>query len=406
MYPSIKKGFNLRNLEKYTLYDYKNEEIYNLDEEAFRAARFFTGRWNVDEISIQTGIDANKIKEFTEELIQNDIIIDKKIPNGKLNLDDETQKSPIPSLRSILMHITQRCNLKCVHCYLGEKKALDLPLNLIKTIIPEFYKLQGLRVLISGGEPLMHPQFRELLIFLGQFPLRIMVLTNGYLITPDITKFIKNYVHEVQISIDGIESHNEFRADKNAFSQAINAIKLLKNAEIPVEVATMIHKKNLDELEQLSRLLKKLDVENWTLDVPILTGDLEKNINFVPDLEKAVEALKKYGWGGFPEEESSIFACGSHVCAIMPDGNVSKCQFFGDQPVGNLNNNSLLDCWKIIQKNYIWKQEDLQCAKINCPYLEECKGGCRYRAYTLTKDMLGVDKLRCHSYNFQYNHKK
>ncbi|MFX0142213.1 MAG: radical SAM protein, partial [Candidatus Hodarchaeota archaeon] len=347
------------------------------------------------EISDLTGININELKEFTEGLIKNGIIIDKKIPNGKLNLEDETQRPPLPSLRSILIHITLRCNLKCVHCYLGEKKNLDLPFSLIKKLIPEFYEMQGLRVLLSGGEPLIHPQFNEILKFLSQFPVRIMLLTNGTLITPELVKLIKGNIHEVQISIDGIDSHNEFRADKNAFSKAINAIKMLKKAEIPIEIATMIHNKNLDELPQLSKLLKELNVENWTLDVPILTGEFEKNKNFIPDFEKAVEALKNFGWGGFPEEQSSIFACGSHVCSIMPDGNVSKCQFFGEQPVGNLNKNSLLDCWQKIQKDYIWKQEELKCANINCPHLEDCKGGCRYRAYTLTKDILGIDKIRC-----------
>lgn len=406
MHPVITKNFTLRNLEDYILYDYKNEEIFNLDEEAFRATRLFTGKWSLSEISEQIGINLDELKEFTKDLLQNGIIIDKKNPNGKINLEEETQKPPLPSLRSVLIHITLRCNLKCVHCYVGEKKNLDLPLTVIKKFIPEFYNMQGLRVLLSGGEPLMHPQFKELLKFIGQFPIRIMLLTNGTLMKPELVEYIKEYVHEVQISIDGIESHNEFRADKNAFSKAIGAIKMLKKAEVPIEVATMIHNKNLKEFPRLEKILKELKVENWTLDVPILTGDFEKNKNFVPDFKKAVDALKNFGWGGFPEEQSSIFACGSHVCAIMPDGNVSKCQFFGDKPVGNLNKESLLNCWKKIQKNYIWKQEELKCNKVNCPYLEDCKGGCRYRALTLTNDILGVDKIRCLSYNFNYNNNK
>jgi len=406
MHPVFTNHVVLRNLENYIIYDYKGDEIYNLDDEAFHVTRYFTGKWNLNEISRKTHLEFVKLKEFSDELLEMGIIIDKKVQDAKSDFIKETQKPPFPSLRNILIHITLRCNLKCVHCYIGEKKQIDLPLNIIKKFIPEFYQLQGLRILVSGGEPLLHPQFKEIIEYISQFPLRIMLLTNGTLITPKIAEFLKNHVYEIQISIDGIESHNEFRADKNAYNKAINAIQMLKNKGISIEVATMIHKKNINELNQLSETLKELNVDHWSLDIPVLTGDFIKNRDYIPDLEKAVNALKKFGWGGCPEEEINEWACGSHVCSIMPNGDVAKCQFFSDKPVGNLKEISLLDCWKKIQKNYIWKKKELQCNKLNCPYLEECRGGCRYRAFSLTNDILGIDKIKCISYGFSLDKTK
>ncbi|MHA1377950.1 MAG: radical SAM protein [Candidatus Helarchaeota archaeon] len=400
MYPKLSHHIILRNLENYFLYSIKDGELFNLDEEAFQVAQYFTGRWSLEEISNKLGIKLDELKKFMIELKGLELIIDEKTANGKFDLKRETQKPIFPSLRNILIPITLRCNLNCLHCYIGEKKAVDISFDLIKRVVPEFYNMQGLRILISGGEPLLHPQFNEIIEFISKFRLRLIVLTNGTLITPKKAEFLKKYVNEVQISIDGLESHNRFRADKKAYSRAINGIELLKSENISVEVATMIHKDNIEELPQLSEKLKQLKVDKWTLDVPVLTGDFLNNKDFVPNLERAVSALKNYGWGGFPEEEITPWACGSHVCAIMPDGNVTKCQFFSDKPVGNLNNEPLLDCWKKIQRGFIWKKQDLACSNLNCPYLDECKGGCRYRAFTLTNDFLGIDKVRCVLYNF------
>ena len=67
--------------------------------------------------------------------------------------------APRPSLRYLELLVTDRCNLRCRHCYLGDAPGRDLPLPVLERVAREFEGMQGLRLLISGGEPLLHPDF-------------------------------------------------------------------------------------------------------------------------------------------------------------------------------------------------------------------------------------------------------
>ena len=71
----------------------------------------------------------------------------------------------------------------------------------------------------------------------------------------------------------------------------------------------------------------------------------------------------------------------------MADGNVTKCTFYSDRPVGSIRD-GLRDCWEKTTPVYL---KDLSC---DCQYLEACRGGCRYRA-ELLGDALGKDLYKC-----------
>ena len=64
----------------------------------------------------------------------------------------------------------------------GKVKASELSINRIKTILTEFEEMQGLRVLITGGEPLLHSRFKEINEILPQFFIRKILFTNGLLL--------------------------------------------------------------------------------------------------------------------------------------------------------------------------------------------------------------------------------
>ena len=84
----------------------------------------------------------------------------------------------LPSLRYLELQLTSRCNLTCKHCYLGETTPLDLPAETILRICKEFERMQGLRLLLSGGEPMLHNDFWTLNDALSDFGLRSVLLSN------------------------------------------------------------------------------------------------------------------------------------------------------------------------------------------------------------------------------------
>ncbi|MHA1650274.1 MAG: radical SAM protein [Candidatus Helarchaeota archaeon] len=389
----------MRNLEVPLLYDMFSEDLWELDEEAFTTFQYFTGANTLEEIATKLKIDKSEIQQVIKELGP-EIIINEHDKDAPSKL--ELARAPIPSLRTILIHITRACNLTCRHCYLDKEQKQSIDLERFLSAVSQFEKLQGMKVIISGGEPLLHPKFFEMLEAIKNIKLRKMLLSNGMLIDEKVAQQLKPLVHEVQISVDGTNSHNKFRNNPYAFQKAIQAIKNLIEVGMDVSVATMVHSQNLNELPELEKLLKELQIKSWALDVPSQTGEFKNHPELYPSLEEAGKALKRYGWGAPFEDQHNIYACGAHLCAIMPNGDVCKCGFFESSPVGNLMNMSLAECWRILQKKFIWRQSDLECAAIHCPHLQDCRGGCRFRAYVNSGHLMGLDHVKCMAFGFKY----
>jgi len=396
-YPKLTDRVLLRNLEVPLLYDIISENLWELDEEALTTFQYFTGAWSVSQIATKLNIDKTKLEKIIADL-GTEVVINSK-GSGQIK-KFVINKTLLPSLRTILIHITRACNLECLHCYLDKTRKQYMRPELFISTVSQLDQLQGLKILISGGEPLLHPKLFEMLKAIEQVHLRKVLLSNGTLITADIAKRLQSFVHEVQVSIDGVHSHNVFRKNPTALEKAIRGIQHLKTVGLDVSVATMIHAKNLNELEELESLLKELRVKSWALDIPSKTGEFLQHPELYPSVKEAGAALRKFGWGAPLEDVHDVYACGAHLCAVMPDGNVGKCGFFDDKPIGNLKQKSLVDCWQAIQKSYIWEQSKLDCTSVNCPYLKDCRGGCRFRAYMDTGRLMGVDRVKCETFEF------
>ena len=110
----------------------------------------------------------------------------------------------------VVWNITRRCNLKCVHCY-SDSDAREYPGELTwdqcRAVIDDLAAFGVPGLLLSGGEPLIHPRFFDLACYARERGLRLTISTNGTLITPEIAARL----HEigfayVGISLDGISN--------------------------------------------------------------------------------------------------------------------------------------------------------------------------------------------------------
>jgi radical SAM protein with 4Fe4S-binding SPASM domain len=299
-------------------------------------------------------------------------------------------KSPEPSLRYLELQITDRCNLRCGHCYIGDGNSAnnELSVDRIRHILKEFEDMQGLRVLITGGEPLCHRKFEEINESLSEFLMRKVLFTNGLLLTG--RRLRKLNVDEIQVSVDGLEYAHDSLRGKGAFRSAIGAVKKALDTSFEVSVATMVHPVNLDDFDGMERLFKEMGIKDWTVDIPCITGRLEKHTELQITPEQGGKFLR-YGYGAGLHSGAPGFACGLHLAAVMADGRVSKCTFYADNFAGRIED-GLRECWKRIEPIRL---DELAC---DCRYIESCRGGCRYRALLLG-NALGKDLYRCALYD-------
>jgi radical SAM protein with 4Fe4S-binding SPASM domain len=298
------------------------------------------------------------------------------------------EQSPVPSLRYLELQITDRCNLRCGHCYIGDPSGNELGISEIGKVMDEFQKMQGLRVMITGGEPLLHTDFNEINRMLPDYFMRKVLFTNGLLLTPEILDRIN--VDEIQISIDGLESGHDALRGKGMFRKAMNALELCTEKGFAVSVATMVHRSNINDLEEMQAIFTKAGVLEWTVDIPCPSGRMSGDSRFFLSPEDGGKYLK-YGFGKGLHGGGEGFGCGLHLMSVMADGKAAKCTFYSDRPAGMISE-GLETCWKRIQPVLL---SDLDC---NCEHIESCRGGCRYRAERLG-DPSGKDLYRCHLYD-------
>jgi radical SAM protein with 4Fe4S-binding SPASM domain len=406
--PKILKHIVVRRYDKIEVFDLEYEDSYIIDEEAFSVLRLIDGINSNKEIINNYTKDKQKevidaLKQFFDLQIIN--FGSTKLRSGQtqsFNPCNIPEKNPFkePYLRTLMINITEKCNLRCAHCYISEKHQMDYPFEKLKWVIEEFYRFQGLKLVLTGGEPFLYSKLKELLIFLHKIPLQKQILTNGVLIKDNLNllNLIKKNFTEVYVSIDGLEeTHNDIR-NANCFQKTIEGIKILLENNIKVSINTMLHKQNLGEITQLGKFLKGLGpISKWIIDIPTFDNSMRQEVieKYKITAEEAKPIFGKQGWGGGFEFEAENFACGPNIMAIDVEGIVTKCGFFTEQNVGNIFDLGLKKSWELLQKNLNWCLDELKCYEIGCQYLKSCRGGCRYRAFINTGDILGVDQYRC-----------
>ncbi len=372
---AIASHCSLKRLEEPYLYDIENDELYELGEEAYQ---FLLKCSQGERVCVR-----KEDEEFIQYCLSENLVVLSETP---VKRDGIPHPSPVPSLRYLEFQITDRCNLRCRHCYIGDGLHQDLPLEKIFKVLKEFEEIQGLRLLLSGGEPLLHPHFWKINEILREYPFRSILLSNGTLITKETAK--KLCVHEVQVSLDGMKEGHESMRGEGTFEKTLQAIDTLQEANIRVSVATMIHQKNLKEFDKLAFLVQSKNIGEWNVDIPCIAGRMEENKDIWVSPSEAGPYLQ-YGYGGGLHGSEKNATCGAHLCAIFSNGNVAKCGLFSQERVGSIDE-GLRVCWDRIPRIQL---KELTC---NCPEIEECRGGCRFRA-RLQGDIFQPDLFQCYA---------
>ncbi len=369
----LARGVALKMLETPSVYQIARDELYELDHESFRFLK---------ECASDKGCDSQD-GAFIDYCIEERLLTTTRLPLPRPLL----APAPMPSLRYLELQITDACNLHCRHCYLNPGPVNELAPDQIKSVLSEFEAMQGLRVLITGGEPLLHTRFSLINEMLPGFSLRCVLFTNGLLLTKEKLKTLK--VHEIQVSIDGLEQAHDKVRGAGSYHRAMEAVHRALDAGFAVSISTMVHQGNLSDFDQMEKIFKDLDIKDWTVDIPCIAGRLRENADLQVTPEQGAKYLG-YGFGGGLHSYGQGYGCGLHLLSVLADGRIAKCTFYTDKAVGTIAD-GLRAAWKRIRPVRL---SNLSC---NCQYLEICRGGCRYRA-ELLEGPGGKDPYRCMFY--------
>lgn len=348
-------------LEEPHLYDSRSDELYELSGEAYSLLLRCDGTQTAGELRPESEFLASCLGDGLLELSREPKPV--RLP--------PSLAAPVPSLRYLELQLTSRCNLACAHCCLGPASSDDLPLEQALSALRQLEAAQGLRVLLTGGEPLLHPGFWELNERLPDHALRFVLLTNGTLLTPEAARRLR--VHEVQVSLDGLEPGHDVLRGAGSYRRARQGLLVARDAGLAVSVATMVHRGNTGDFAAMARDLEALGVREWGIDVPCRAGRWAGQADLEVSPAEAAHCLA-FAFGGSYHGEGSGEGCGSHLATVTPRGEVLRCGFFPDEPLGTLEE-GLETAWA---RRRPWDLSGSACA--GCEALAECGGGCRYRA--------------------------
>jgi radical SAM protein with 4Fe4S-binding SPASM domain len=341
-------------------------------------------------------------------------------PFEKVNAKISLASSPY----EVEIHFTKECNLLCKHCFYSAGNKFNNQLNKNDWIrfFEDLEENKILRLIISGGEPLLFPEVKSLLNDLAQRKIRIDLLTNGTLIDNDIAKIISARNFSTSISIDGVddETHNFLRG-KKCFSDVTRSIEMLAERRVFFQISTTLHKKNYIQIDKLIEwsIQKKANSINFILIDPMGRAAKHKNLLLDKiDVESIVDMINsakkkykhcieigfldpskpQYQFFDIDDKGDELIYCtaGTARIAVRSDGNVFPCTYgFEDDffCIGNIRNDNIFSLWR--KENLNLFRGDITLSQLpicaNCEIADNCTlKVCRLRAYYKHGDFFGV----------------
>ena len=219
---------------------------------------------------------------------------------GKNMTEEKTEERKYP-LNQIYFYLTEGCNLRCRHCWIvpkfqsGDKSYPYVELDLVRHILQQG-KLLGLTgVKLTGGEPLLHPNIREILDVIRFGELGLTVETNGVLCTPELAKQMRETCEKpfVSVSIDGSdpETHEWVRGVEGCFEAALKGVRNLVDAGFRPQIIMSIMRRNKDQIEPVVRMAESLGAGSvkFNLIQPTARGEIMHEAGETLTIEELVE---------------------------------------------------------------------------------------------------------------------
>jgi len=189
------------------------------------------------------------------------------------------------------INITSKCNMRCEHCRGDYSGSTHLSLEDFNSIM-DFAKghmQKGAPFLISGGEPLLHPNFLEIMAILKKRGVEfVSVTTNGSFVTPELLDYLDKLKFKnlrISVSLDSLyeKEHNAFRNNPTAYKGAIKAIDFIsKHPNITCIVRTTIKKSQLDQVPDLIEFVHKKGANIFSISsvIPMGRAKGKKDLSF------------------------------------------------------------------------------------------------------------------------------
>ncbi len=334
----------------------------------------------------------------------------------------------------VYWELTQACDLACKHCRaeaIPQRHPLELATEEGKRLLKELRAFGDPppHVVMTGGDVMHRPDLFELIDYAVGLGLPVSVAPSGTnCLTPEVIQEFKSLgVQSMSLSLDGstAQKHDEFRGVPGCFDWTLQAAQAIREADLPLQINTLVTADTLPDLPQICELMKQLDIARWSLFFlvqvgrgktlrPITPAQAEQLFHWLCDRAKGTpfaiktteamhfrrvayqrmrleglspERIRRTSIGqGFGIRDGNGIMFISHLGEVYPSG-------FLPLAAGNIRRESPV---AIYRESALFRNlRDPGCYKGKCRRCEFIKicGGSRARAYAATDDPLESDPL-------------
>ncbi len=331
----------------------------------------------------------------------------------------------VPSLNTYYFYLTAGCNLACQHCWIAPTYQKDggtgghLEYDMFVDAIEQGIPLGLASVKLTGGEPLLHPDFCKIVDYVRQKNLSLIIETNGTLITESLAQFLKRegILKHISISIDGAtaKTHDPFRGVKGSFDKAMQGFEHMVAAGFRPEIIMSLHSGNIDEIEMFVKSAEETGAGSVKFNLIQPSGrghtlssrgqflDVKKLVEIGNWIRKELQPQSKirlaYSWPvafyGIKELLNySHYACNIfNILGILATGHLAMCGIgtqISELCYGHLSTDSIFNVWTahpMLRKlrNKVPLQLEGICSR--CIFRDQCLGSCIAQNYHLEKKL-------------------
>ena len=325
---------------------------------------------------------------------------------------------------SLIAELTHRCPLHCLYCSNPlelQRADSELSTEDWKRVFQQAAQLGVLHLHLTGGEPLVRNDLPELITSARDAGLYINMITSGVGLTEDrLSSLVNAGLEHLQLSFQDVEeSSANHIAGTRAHALKLALVPVIKKFRIAFTVNLVVHRMNLDRLEEFISLAEELDPDRleiahvqyygWALkNRSLLMPTAEQVQRSLPIVEAAKQRLKGkiHVESVFPDYFASFpKACvggwGRQMILIDPIGQALPCHSAAVIPglsFDNVRQKDLAWIWKSSPAFERFRGDHWMSATcLACPRKERDYGGCRCQAFMLTGDADAIDPVCSYS---------
>lgn len=284
--------------------------------------------------------------------------------------------------------LTRRCSFRCVHCYLGDQKEIhqhrreELDTERVLALLDEMVKAETLFLHLTGGDPMLRPDFSEIYQQAVRRGLLVTVFCNGTLITDEIIRtFVQYPPRMVEITLYGAtpETFEAVTQKPGSFVACMKGIERLQQAKVRLRLKTMVMTLNAEEFQDMRRMAEDRGLQfrhDCSLHAALPNEDNGGKSNIGTDLrdplqyrlppeqaasldmsvEKLAARLTELAQTELPEKRSDkLYQCsaGKSLYYISPYGQMRPCLMTTEVQSSLLGEKGLITSWNGAVKNII-----------------------------------------------------